>query len=100
LSGRDSAPTAASPDRVQVERLITGAISAAFAIGEHEIKADSFLLTGAKAFSSFSLLELILRLEDVFQIEIPDDQLDRDRFNTLASIADYVEQRIAESEAG
>ncbi len=87
-------------DRAQVERQVAGAISAAFAISEHEIGADSFLLTGAKAFSSFSLLELILRLEDVFQIEIPDEQLDRDRFNTLASIADYVEQRIAESEAG
>ena len=100
MSGRDSAPTAACPDRTKVERQITGAISAAFAISEHEIEADSFLLTGAKAFSSFSLLELILRLEDVFQIEIPDEKLDRDRFNTLASIADYIEQRVGESEAG
>ena len=98
MSGRDSRPNAARPKRVEVERRITAALRAAFALSEKEITAESFALTNAKTFSSFSLLELILRLENAFQIQIPDEQLDRDRFNTLSSIADYIEQRLAEAE--
>jgi acyl carrier protein len=97
LSERDSHPTV-RPERVEVERRVTAVLRAAFAISKKEIEAESFALTNAKTFSSFSLLELILRLENAFQIQIPDEQLDRDRFNTLSSITDYIEQRLAETD--
>ncbi len=97
MSGRDSHPTV-RPERVEVERRVTAILRAAFAISTKEIEAESFALTNAKTFSSFSLLELILRLESAFQIQIPDEQLDRDRFNTLGSITDYIEQRLAETD--
>ena len=97
MSERDSHPTV-RPERVEVERRVTAILRAAFAISKKEIEAESFALTNAKTFSSFSLLELILRLESAFQIQIPDEQLDRDRFNTLSSITDYIEQRLAETD--
>ncbi len=97
MSERDSHPTV-RPERVEVERRVTAVLRAAFAISKKEIEAESFALTNAKTFSSFSLLELILRLENAFQIQIPDEQLDRDRFNTLSSITDYIEQRLAETD--
>ena len=79
-----------------IERGIVAAISASLGVSEREVRESSFLLSGSRAFSSFALLELILRLEDAFRIDVPDEDLDRDRFDSLGSIADYVERRLVE----
>jgi acyl carrier protein len=86
-------------ERKEVEGRIIAAISTALAIGERDVVAESFLVSRSKVFSSYALLELVLRLEEAFRIEIPDDHLDHDRFDTVRSLADYVERRLAESAA-
>lgn len=94
MSGASSSPHPEKMGREEIERRITASIGAALAIGPREIRAPAFVLTGSRFFSSFALLELILRLEEAFGIEIPDHDLDGDRFDSLRSIADYVEHRL------
>jgi acyl carrier protein len=56
-------------------------------------------LYGAEAgFDSFSLLEFILRLEDEFEIAIPDEDLDPDIFRSINTVVAYVLRRIEEKE--
>jgi acyl carrier protein len=86
-------------ERKELEGRIIAAIGAALAIGERDVVAESFLVSASRVFSSYSLLELVLRLEEAFEIEIPDEHLDHDRFDTVRSLADYVESRLAESGA-
>lgn len=87
-------------ERGRLEGRVAECIGAAFGIARGDAMDSSFLLSGAKAFSSFSLLELILRLEEAFGIQIPDQDLDLERFETVQTIADYVERRLATRDAG
>jgi acyl carrier protein len=80
--------------REEIERSVTATISAAFAVGTRDIADSSFVLSGSRFFSSFALLELIVRLEEAFGIEIPDADLDQARFDSLRSISDYVQRRL------
>lgn len=56
---------------------------------------DDPLLSSNGHFDSFSLMELVLHLEETFSIEIPDDELDPDTFHSVNTIADYIRGRLA-----
>ena len=62
--------------------------------GRIRIKPSTPLLSGRKLFDSFRLMELILRLEDTFGIQIPDEDLDPDIFDTPETIVRYLRGRL------
>jgi acyl carrier protein len=58
-------------------------------LGEH----DS--LTGEGIIDSTGLLELVLFLEDAFELQVPDEDLLPEQFDTIGRLADYVVRRSA-----
>jgi len=55
-----------------------------------QIAEDDSLFSTNKAFDSFALLELVLRLEEAFQMNIPDEDLDPDVFFSINTITAYI----------
>ncbi|WP_075217910.1 acyl carrier protein [Mongoliimonas terrestris] len=60
--------------------------------------ADDADLYGA-GLSSFASVQLMLALEDTFEIEFPDRMLNRRTFASIRSITDAVTELVAEREA-
>lgn len=60
------------------------------------ITADTPLRT-IKKLDSIALLELILFLEEEFDLSIPDDDVTLENFHSAATIADYIAGRVASS---
>ena len=58
------------------------------------LKPDDPLFSGQAGFDSFSLMEFVLRLEDVFGINIPDEDLDPDIFHSGKTIVAYVQRHL------
>lgn len=58
------------------------------------LDADSENFLQASGMSSIDALELLLRVEEEFEIEIADDDLNADLIVTLTSIAEYVRDRL------
>jgi acyl carrier protein len=58
------------------------------------IDRDTALLASGNLFDSFGLLELVLRLEDAFELSIPDEDLDGDTFHSPRTIVTYLCKRI------
>ena len=63
-------------------------------IAQHPVPADP----GASLFEggvidSFGVMELVARLEEVFQIAVPDEDMVPRKFETLEKIAAYIENR-------
>ncbi|MGT2799328.1 phosphopantetheine-binding protein [Streptococcus marmotae] len=56
-----------------------------------ELRPD-LMVTEELAEDSVEVMELVLTLEDEFQITIPDEAIEG--FETLADIVDYIEQRV------
>lgn len=54
------------------------------------VESDEPLLSSQTGFDSFSLMELVLHLEDTFDISIPDEDLDPDIFHSVKTIASYL----------
>ena len=67
-------------------------ISTKFLAGNNEFEnSDSLRDLGL---TSLKFVELIISIEDEFQIEIPDEDIDRRRFSTVDNIVEYVEGRL------
>jgi len=58
------------------------------------LKPDDPLFSGQASFDSFSLMEFVLRLEEAFSINIPDEDLDPDIFQSVKTIVAYVQRRL------
>jgi acyl carrier protein len=58
------------------------------------IELDDPLLSGKAGFDSISLMEFVLRLEDIFGISIPDEDLDPDIFRSVKTVASYLRARL------
>lgn len=58
------------------------------------VKPDDALLSSQAGFDSFSLMELVLRLEDTFGLSIPDEDLDPDVLHSVKTITSYVHGRL------
>lgn len=52
------------------------------------------LFSGEAVFDSFSLMEFVLRLEEAFGIDIPDEDLDPDIFHSVKTIVAYVQRHL------
>ena len=65
-----------------------------FRIDESELSWDAPLVrTGL--LDSVSLVQLAGYLERTFEIEIPDQEIDADHFDSIGMIVEYVRQRLA-----
>lgn len=66
------------------------------AIGEQgaKITPHTSLFSFEAKFDSTALLELVLRLEDTFNLIIPDEDLDRDTFRSPETIVSYLRTRL------
>ena len=58
------------------------------------VESDEPLLSSQTGFDSFSLMELVLHLEDTFDISIPDEDLDPDIFQSVQTIVSYLKVRL------
>jgi acyl carrier protein len=58
------------------------------------VKPDDPLFSSQAGFDSFSLMELVLRLEDAFELSIPDEDLDPDIFHSVRTITAYLSVRL------
>ena len=58
------------------------------------LKPDDPILSGQANFDSFSLMEFVLRLEEAFGINIPDEDLDPDIFHSVKTIVAYVQRHL------
>jgi acyl carrier protein len=58
------------------------------------VRPDDPLFSSQAGFDSFSLMELVLLIEDTFELSIPDEDLDSDIFHSVNTIASYVQGRL------
>ncbi len=68
---------------------IKNIISEQFAIPEDDITADTVLLEDLDA-DSLDLIDLAMSLEDCFEVEVPDEELEN--FKTVGDIVKYIEE--------
>lgn len=64
-------------------------ISEQFSIPEDDITEDTVLLKDLDA-DSLDLIDLAMSLEDCFEVEVPDEELEN--FKTVGDIVKYIEQ--------
>ena len=58
------------------------------------LRPDDPLFSSQAGFDSFSLMELVLLLEDTFELSIPDEDLDLDIFHSVRTITAYLSVRL------
>ncbi len=78
----------------QVEKTVVQLIASTLNRKVKEIKLTESLFSAKSGFDSFSLMEFVLQLEETFDINIPDDDLDPDIFDSVVSIVDYLRTRL------
>jgi len=66
-------------------------------VGDHVVRMSpqAPLLGGVAELDSLAVVELVYALEDKFQIEIEDDEVTGDVFETLATLATFVDGKRA-----
>lgn len=64
-------------------------ISEQFGISEDDITEDTVLLEDLDA-DSLDLIDLAMSLEDAFEVEVPDEELEN--FKTVGDIVKYIEE--------
>jgi len=79
-----------------LEASVTQLVVTALGKQPGSIGPDDPLYSSQAGFDSFSLVELVLRLEDTFGISIPDEDLDPDVFHSVKTVADYVSDRLVQ----
>ena len=58
------------------------------------VKPEEPLFSAQDGFDSYSLMELVLQLEDTFDLSIPDEDLDPDIFHSVKTITAYLKARL------
>lgn len=67
---------------------------------EHALSTDTRLLGAVAELDSASALSILTALEETFSITIHDDEIDAALFETVGSLADFVEKKIRCLRAG
>ena len=68
---------------------IKSIISEQFSISEDDITVDTVLMEDLDA-DSLDLIDLAMSLEDCFEVEVPDEELEK--FKTVGDIVKYIEE--------
>lgn len=79
------------PERMNTMSLekVKKIISEQFAISEDDITEDTVLMEDLDA-DSLDLIDLAMSLEDCFEVEVPDEELEN--FKTVGDIVKYIEE--------
>lgn len=64
-----------------------------------DIKDDDLLFAGGLGLDSIDALEIVVMLESEFGIKVKNESAARENFQSVASLASFVEQRLAEQQA-
>ncbi len=64
-----------------------------------DIKDDEPLFAGGLGLDSIDALEIVVMLESEFGIKVKNESAARDHFQSVAALAQFVEQRLAEQQA-
>ena len=64
-----------------------------------DIKDDDLLFAGGLGLDSIDALEIVVMLESEFGIKVKNESAARENFQSVASLAAFVEQRLAEPQA-
>lgn len=76
---------------------VKGVLGAALAISAraNEMNASSALLGAIPELDSMAVVSLITALEEHFDIQVPDDEIDAGTFATLGTLSAFVERKLA-----
>ena len=77
-----------------MEDTVAGLVASTLGKKPGNIKPDDPVFSSQAGFDSFSLMELVLLLEDTFELSIPDEDLDPDIFHSVNTIVSYVQDRL------
>ena len=86
------------PSQQDLEDTISRLVTSTLLKKSGNLKSDDELLSGKEDFDSFALMELVLRLEETFRINIPDEDLDPDIFHSVKTIVSYVQNRLGQGD--
>jgi len=86
------------PGQQDLEDTISRLVTSTLLKKSGNLKSDDELLSGKEDFDSFALMELVLRLEETFRINIPDEDLDPDIFHSVKTIVSYVQNRLGQGD--
>ncbi|MDP9362218.1 MAG: phosphopantetheine-binding protein [Acidobacteriota bacterium] len=64
-----------------------------------DIKDDDPLFAGGLGLDSIDALEIVVMLESEFGVKVKNESAARENFRSIASLAEFVEQRLAEQTA-
>jgi acyl carrier protein len=64
-----------------------------------DIKDDEPLFAGGLGLDSIDALEIVVMLESEFGIKVKNESAARENFQSVAALAQFVEQRLAEQQA-
>jgi acyl carrier protein len=64
-----------------------------------DIKDEEPLFAGGLGLDSIDALEIVVMLESEFGIKVKNESAARDNFQSVAALAQFVEQRLAEQQA-
>jgi acyl carrier protein len=64
------------------------------AVKKDEIEADTQLLEGGLSLDSMALLHLLNRIEDNFDIEVEDEDLEQGIFRSVSSLTKFIEKKL------
>lgn len=65
-------------------------------ITEEDMADDEVLFGGGMALDSIASLEIIAAIEKEFGFEVPDEDLTAELFDSVATLTEYAESRLAE----
>jgi acyl carrier protein len=77
---------------------VTNILADVLSLGERKnsLKADSVLLGNIPELDSMAVVNVITALEDHFGITVDDDEISAQTFETVRTLTDFVEQKLAE----
>ena len=81
-------------DRENLHAIVSSIVSETLGLKSRSLNSSTTLVSSQKGFSSFAMLELVLKLESRFSIEILDEELDPDIFETIESISNFIVQKM------
>lgn len=83
-----------SPDRTTLETLKELVVEVAQMPAAPSTLPDVAHLFDDCGIDSTSIIDLILRVEDAFGIEVPEDELDAEVLRTLSTLAVYIDRKL------
>jgi acyl carrier protein len=77
---------------------VTNILADVLSLGERKnsLKADSVLLGNIPELDSMAVVNVITALEDHFGITVDDDEISAQTFETVGTLTDFVEQKLAD----